>query len=355
MMAPEFYIEKTKVGGDEPLYLIAEAGVNHENEIQTAMEMVRQAAAAGANAIKFQSYKAERLASKYSPAYWDQSKEPSESQYQLFKKFDGFGIEQYTALAEESKKCGITFITTVFDLEFFDELKDMLPVYKVASADITNYPLIKKIAEQGKPVILSTGAATLAEIDNAVRLLKNHGCVDICLMHCVLNYPCMAIDARLRAIGWLKKCFADTVAGYSDHVPPDFSSLQLSVAWMLGARIVEKHFTMDKTLPGNDHYHAMDRNDIQRFKQQHQYIQDLLAIGGNGDLSGQENARKFARRSLVAACNIEKGEKITPERIIAKRPGSGISPEYYDVVINSHALCDIPEDTPLQWEMFLSK
>ena len=162
MKSPYFYIEKRKTGGNEPLYLIAEVGVNHENNLAMAKEMIQKAAEAGADAIKFQSYKAERLASKKSPAYWDQNKEPAESQYQLFKKYDGFGAKEYRELAEDAKKCGITFMTTVFDLVFLDELKELLPIYKIASADITNYPLVRKIAEQGKPVILSAGAATLA-------------------------------------------------------------------------------------------------------------------------------------------------------------------------------------------------
>lgn len=355
MNSPYIYIDKRKIGGSEPLYLIADIGVNHENNLATAKEMIKEAADAGADAIKFQSYKAERLASKQSPAYWDQNKEPAESQYQLFKKYDGFGAEEYRELAEDAKKCGISFMTTVFDLVFLDELKEILPVYKIASADITNYPLIKKIAEQGKPVIMSAGAATLAEIDNALRLLKSNGCSDICLMHCVLNYPCLAVDANLKSISTLKTTFPDIVVGYSDHVPPEYSCLQLSIAWMLGALVVEKHFTLDKNLPGNDHYHAMDPNDIREFKRQHQYVKDLLYGNGVGDFKGQENARKYARRSLVAACDIKKGEKLTPDRMIAKRPGTGISPEYFDIVVNSATTCEIPENTPLQWDMILSK
>ena len=355
MKSPFFYIEKRKIGGNEPLYLIADVGVNHENNLGIAKDMIQKAAEAGADAIKFQSYKAERLASKQSPAYWDQNKEPAESQYQLFKKHDSFGAEEYRHLAEVAKQCGITFMTTVFDLIFLEELKELLPVYKIASADITNYPLIRKIAEQQKPVILSTGAATLAEIDNALTLLRSNGCSHICLMHCVLNYPCLPVDANLKLISTLQTTFPGIVIGYSDHVPPEYSCLGLSIAWMLGARVVEKHFTLDKTLPGNDHYHAMDPEDIRAFRRQHQYVKDLLHGNGLGDFKGQENARKYARRSLVVACDIKKGEKLTSDRIIAKRPGTGISPAYFDIVVNSCTTCEIPEDTPLQWDMILSK
>ena len=348
-----FQIGSRWVGYEEPLYIVAEAGVNHENDMGIALEMIEQAASAGADAIKFQSYKAGRLASRYSPAYWDQSEEPASSQYELFSRYDGFDVADYLVLAKHAAQNGITFLTSAFDERFVDELAGGLPAFKVASADITHYPLLKRIASKGRPVILSTGAATLGEIDNAVRLLRKHGCRDIALLHCVLNYPCPPDQANLRRITRLRQAFPDVVVGYSDHVPPGHSLLQLSVAWMLGARIVEKHFTLDKTLPGNDHYHAMDPNDLREFRHQQAYLEASLGDGKLGYAAAEEAARKFARRSLIASCHISVDQPLSEDMIAVKRPGTGIPPECLEIILGARLLVDIEEDTILQWDMFL--
>lgn len=347
-----FKIGSRWIGEDKPVYVIAEAGVNHENSLETAKIMIRRAAEAKADAIKFQSYKARSLASRYSPAYWDRSKEPAESQYELFCRYDHFDTDDYRELAACASENGITFLTTPFDETFVDDLEEVLPAFKVASADITYHALLKKIASKQKPVILSTGAATLEEIGDAVTVLKSHGCPEIALLHCVLNYPCPPEWANLRAITTLKRTFPDVVVGYSDHVPAEFNLLTLNAAWMLGARIVEKHFTLDKTKPGNDHYHAMDPEDLGRFLEQQAYLEALMGSSSVGNLPNEEDARKFARRSLVAFRGIAAGQSLTRDMIAVKRPGTGISPQEIENLVGRRALVDIEEDTILQWNMF---
>jgi len=351
----KFKIGSKWVGENEPLYLIAEAGVNHENDINTAYKMIEEAAKSGADAIKFQSYKAKSLASKFSPSYWDAKKEKTKSQKELFSKYDKFGVTEYKKLARYAKKCKITFLTTCFDEYFVDQLDSFLPVYKIASADITHYPLLKKIARKRKPIILSTGAANLGEIMKAVSVLKSNGCPNIALLHCVLNYPCQPGKANLLTIPKLKIFFPDLVIGYSDHVAPQYNNLQLNIAWILGARIIEKHFTLNKKLYGNDHYHAMDPKDIVNFRKQQDYLEKLLGSGDNlFDRPSEKDAIVFARRSIVAKNNIKTGSRITPNMLMIKRPGTGIAPKYIDLLIGARTLKDIPQDTILQWDMFIN-
>jgi len=350
-----FQIGSRWVGGDEPLYVIAEAGVNHENDFEMAKQMIKAAAEAGADAIKFQSYKADALASRYSPAYWDRTKEPSGSQRELFARYDRFDPSDYRTLAQYADECNITFLTSCFDERFVDELNDVLPAFKVASADITHFPLLKKIASKGKPVIMSVGAATLGEIDEAIHVLRSYGCPAIALLHCVLNYPCPPEKANLRAITRLRQIFPDAIIGYSDHVPLTHGTLQLNTAWMLGARIVEKHFTLDKNLPGNDHYHAMDPHDLCEFRRQQAYLEKLLGDGNIGYKDSELAARQFARRSLVTARKIRAGEVLTPDIVVVKRPGTGIPPKFLEIILGSRMLVDVEEDTILQWDMFLHR
>jgi N-acetylneuraminate synthase len=204
-------------------------------------------------------------------------------------------------------------------------------------------------------VILSVGAATREEIEEAARFLRHHGCQDLALLHCVLNYPCPPERANLRAIESLKRTFPDAVIGYSDHVPPQPGLLQLQAAWMLGARIIEKHFTLDKSLPGNDHYHAMDPGDLRTFRAQQSTLESLLGKGILGPSPSEEDSRKYARRSLVAARKILAGETLNGRDVAVKRPGTGISPHQLDSLLGVQSLLDIEEDTVLQWNMFLQR
>jgi len=330
-------------------YIIAEIGVNHEGSIEKARELIDLAKEGGADAVKFQTYKAETLASKNSPAYWDLSKESTTSQYELFQKYDKLGEREYELLAEYCRKVGIDFLSTPFDDRAVEFLFPLVPCFKIASADITNFPLLRKIAKRGKPVLLSTGASTLAEIEMAISELEGAGCESLALLHCVLNYPTPYENTHLNMIGGLQKTFPNYLIGYSDHTLPDEVMLILTAAYLKGARIIEKHFTYDKTLPGNDHYHAMDVDDLRRFSANLSLLQKAEGKRHKEPLSSETIARENARRSIVLKKSIEKDEVLTEAFITYKRPAFGISPIYWDEVIGRRTVRKLPEDHILQW------
>lgn len=338
--------------GNRP-YLIAEAGVNYENSIHEALKMIEEAANAGADAIKFQSYKANKIASIYSPSYWDLNKESTTSQHELFEKYDSFNKKEYEILAEKSKECGITFLSTPFDFDFADELIPLMPVVKIASADLTNLPFLKHIAKKGKPMILSVGASNLGEVQQGLDVVLNEGIKDVALLHCVLSYPTAPENANLNIINQLKIIYPELVIGYSDHVPPHFDCIALTTSWLLGARIIEKHFTLDKTKLGNDHYHAMDPDDIRNFRKQCDFVTSILGQSKKEVLPCELDARKQARRSIVASRDLSKGTIITENDFMIKRPGTGISPENIDIILGKKIICDVKYDELFQWEMFM--
>ena len=340
-------------------FLIAEIGVNFydiaekENisDIDAAKLMIDEAKACGVDAVKFQSYKAETLVSRNSPAYWDLSEEPATSQFELFKKFDKFGPDEYRELAQYCKEVGIVFLSTPFDFDSVDYLDEFLDVYKISSSDITNIPFIKYVASKNKPILLSTGASTLKEIKNAVNAIEEVSNANVAIMHCVLSYPTSYEDANLLMIKDLAENFPDYEIGYSDHTKPDENMLVLTAAYNYGATIIEKHFTLDKTLKGNDHYHAMDCQDVIKFKDNIRFISKINGRKNKQPLICESSARREARRSIVASKNIKKGESITMENITFKRPGTGISPVDIDQVIGKQATEDILEDTLISYEM----
>ena len=331
-------------------YVIAEIGVNHGGSISLAKELIDLAAEGGANAAKFQTYKAGKLAAKESPPYWDVSKITTKSQYLLFKKFDAFEPEDYVELKDYCGKKSIDFLSTPFDDDAVDLLAPMQPFFKIASADITNIPLLRKVAEIGKPVILSTGASTIWEIEYAVKELIARGASDVGLLHCMLNYPTDYENAGLAMIPSLKRLFPDRIIGYSDHTYPEPDMLTLTTAVTLGASIIEKHFTHDKTIFGNDHFHSMDMEDLKVFIKN---VHRIKEVTGSVDQSGRDKesaARLNARRSIVLAKDIEKGTKITEQHLTYKRPAFGISPVYWDDVIGMKVLADLKSDHILKWQ-----
>jgi len=329
-------------------YVIAEAGVNHEGSMDTARRLIDEAAAAGAQAVKFQTYKAATLASKDSPAYWDVGKEPTRSQYELFRRHDKFWKGEFEALKRHCDEAGIAFLSTPFDVESAVFLNELMDVYKISSSDITNKPFIEFLCGFGKPVILSTGASRLHEIAEAVEWIEAKG-NPLALLHCVLNYPTEDRNAGLGMIPALHRHFPQHCIGYSDHtLPGDMKVLEIAV--LLGARILEKHFTHDKSLPGNDHYHAMDKDDLRRFWAN---MERALAIVGPLRVSAfasEEPARLHARRSLVTARPVRAGSRITREDLTWKRPAHGISPRHIESVLGMAARVDLEEDTVLQWK-----
>lgn len=324
--------------------------MNHEGSLDQAIRLVDLAKKGGADAAKFQSYKAENLASCDSPSYWDTSKEVTRSQYELFKKYDCFGAYEYEKLAKHCRRVGIDFLSTPFDDSAVEILDPLVSVFKVASADLTNTPLLRKVASKGKPVLLATGASHKPEIDEALKTLRRAGCTQICLLHCILNYPTDNQNAHLRMIEGLRTAYPECVIGYSDHTLPDHSMTSLVAAHLLGAMVLEKHFTHDKTLPGNDHYHAMDVNDLRNLRQQLDRIR--LLIGQKAEkiaIPSEEPARLNARRSIVVRKNLSAGHCIGPEDIICKRPGMGISPLFWDKVLGQKTIRSLQADQPLNW------
>tara|TARA_B110000116_G_C16701242_1_gene519904 strand:- start:70 stop:1125 length:1056 start_codon:yes stop_codon:yes gene_type:complete len=329
-------------------YIIAEVGVNHEGSMKTAKRLVDEAKEGGAHAVKFQSYKAETLASKHSPAYWDTTKEPTESQFELFKKHDSFWKDEMQELKEYCNKVGIEFMSTPFDVESAEFLNDMMDVFKISSSDITNKPFIEYICGFGKPIILSTGASNLEEVQDAVDWIKPFN-VPLALLHCVLNYPTPDKNANLGMIKALRKEFPNNIIGYSDHtLPKDMKVCE--IATLLGSVIIEKHFTHDKTLPGNDHYHAMDKEDLKAFNKNLNTTFEILGSFKIEALVNEEKSRLNARRSLVAANNIPKGKIIEKSDLTFKRPAHGISPKYIDDVVGKEAKIDIMEDDIIRKE-----
>jgi N-acetylneuraminate synthase len=356
-------LKNKNIPGKSGPFIIAEAGVNYydiaEKEKISALEaaklMVREAASAGADAIKFQIYKAEKLASKYSTAYWDITKEKTTSQFELFKKFDKLTDKDYSEIAKCAKKNNIIFMATPFDEAAVDIVDRLSPVFKVASADITNFPLLKKIAIKSKPVFLSVGASTIREIKGAVKIITEEKNNQIVLLHCVLNYPTEYSRAGLFRIKILKKLFPEYIIGYSDHTMPDEKMLVLTSAYLFGAEVIEKHFTLDKSLIGNDHYHAMDPDDLKIFVDNIKFLRQIIGnsnISEKGYLRNEVLAIRHARRSIVAAVAIKTGEKISEDKILIKRPGTGISPEFLDQIIGKKIKKDIKEDQILKWEYF---
>ncbi len=340
-------------------FLIAEIGVNYYDIaaqrgidlLDAAKLMIDEAVNAGLDAVKFQSYKAEKLASVHSRAYWDTNEEPTTSQYELFKKFDLFGFEEYRDLAEYCREKNIFFLSTPFDYDSADFLESIVPAYKISSSDITNIPFIKHIAKKGKPILLSTGASYIEEIKAAVFAIEEEGVEDIVVMHCVLEYPTPYDHANLNMISSLKEEFPDKFIGYSDHTKPDECADVIKTAWLLGAIFIEKHFTLDKSLKGNDHYHSMDIQDARKIKKGIEFIKAIRGSNFKKCLEGEVVSRLNARRSIVADTDIMAGSIITREMIAFKRPGTGISPADVDRVIGRRAKVYIQKDTVLQYDM----
>jgi sialic acid synthase SpsE len=334
-------------------YLIAEAGVNHEGDIELAKRLIEEAKEGGANAIKFQTYKAETIASKHSPAYWDTNKEPIRSQYELFKKYDRFWKTEFEELKKYCDLQDIEFMSTPFDTESAKFLNDLMNVFKISSSDITNKPFIQFISNFKKPVILSTGASELKEIDEAISWIKPNK-NSLALLHCILRYPTEDEEANLGMILDLKKRYPNEIIGYSDHtLPKEMKTME--IATLLGAKIIEKHFTHDKSLPGNDHYHAMDKKDMKLFLSNLEDVRVLLGSFEKYPLKSEKAARENARRSLVASQLLEQGAVIGENDLTFKRPATGISPRELDRVIGAKARRDIEADTILQWKDLIEK
>ena len=349
-------IERCKAG---KFTLIAEIGVNYYDIakklnislMEAARFMVLSARNAGIHAVKFQSYKAETLASKYSPSYWDTTEEPTTSQYELFKKFDVFGEREYKELSVFCEQVGIEFCSTPFDFESADYLDSLMNVYKISSSDLTNLPFIAYMAKKDKPILLSTGASNFDEIKAAVACIRRYNDNDLVLLHCVLEYPTPYEHANLAKIRALKEAFPNVIIGYSDHTKPDVCCDVIKTAYLLGATVIEKHFTTDKTLRGNDHYHAMDAHDAEKILEGIYHLDEIKGQSALCALESEQSARKNARRSIVAVVDIPAGAILTKEMLTFKRPGYGIAPNELADILGRQVKENIARDIVLTKDM----
>lgn len=330
-------------------YIIAEAGVNHECSMKKAYMLIKKAKEGGAHAIKFQTYKADELASKFSPSYWDLKKEKIKNQNQLFKKYDKFDEHHYIKLKKYCDKIGIEFLSTPFDFNSAKFLSKLVKCFKISSSDITNKPFIKYLCKFKKPIILSTGASSISEIKRAIKWIEQEK-VKVAILHCILNYPTKDIDANLRMISSLAYNFPNNIIGYSDHtLPKDMFNLLIST--LLGAKIIEKHFTLNKKLKGNDHYHSMDKKDLIKFNSNLKRLNYIAGhIGQKKILPSEKISRKNARRSIVINKSLNKGIKIKLSDISFKRPGTGIPPYMLAKVVNKKLKKNILKDQLLTFK-----
>ena len=340
-------INGKNIGDDYPCYTIAEAGANHEGEMEKAFQLIDAAKESGVDAIKFQNYTATKLTTKTAPKYWDDGIE-NESQFDVFNKLDKLHDDEWKQIFDYANKKNITCFSTPFDLESVDLLESFnVPAYKIASADITHIPLIKKIASKKKPVFMSTGMASIEEIHDAISAIQDQGNEEIVIMHCITSYPTKSEDANLEMITSLNQEFPDYVVGYSDH------TLGIDVAvfsTFYGSKCIEKHFTHDKNLStSRDHRLSLDSNDFKELIKKLKLCEISCGSGIREHFFAEDDAVKYARRSIVSAKKILKGTKITEDLLEIKRPGTGIKPKFLNEIIGKSASKDIDDDVPITW------
>lgn len=344
---------------ENKMVLIAEIGVNHFDiakmynisNIEAAKLMIDKAKISGAHAVKFQSYKAGNLASKFAHSYWDTNEEKTRNQFELFSKYDSFDSKDYELLSNYCKETDIEFMSTPFDFDAADYLDDLVSVFKISSSDLTNIPFITYVAKKQKPIIISVGASNLDEIIEAVNSIRKYNNQFLTILHCVLEYPTPLDNVNLGRISLLKKHFNDVIVGYSDHSKPDKDYTALSGAYLLGARVIEKHFTLEKKIPGNDHYHSMDPSDVVNIIAKFESLDRLLGHNDLNYVESEENARQNARRSCVLKTDVRKGEVLTTSIVDFKRPGYGISPSSLEMYIGKKFNADFIADTIITKEM----
>jgi len=331
------------VGPGRPVFIIAEAGSNHNRDLNQARKLIDIAAEAGADAVKFQTYSADALYSRYTPVFPGESEQP----YDVVKRVE-LPREWQPELAEYAREQGLLFLSTPFDYQAVDELNALgMPAFKWASSEINDLPLLSYVASKGKPVIISTGMANLADVQEAVDAVRGAGNHDIILLHCVALYPTPVEQVNLRSMQTLRSAFG-LPTGYSDHTL-GFSAVIAAVA--MGACVIEKHFTLNRGLEGPDHKFALEPLEL---KEMVRAIRDTEAMLGHPEKRpspGEEAKLPLSHRSIIAAVDIAQGTVIERDMLVTKRPGLGIPPKFIDVVVGRRAVAAITKDTPLQWEM----
>jgi len=333
------------IGEGEPCFIVAEAGVNHNGKINLAKKLIDVAKDAGVDAVKFQKFKAENVVTRKAPKakYQQETTDTKESQFDMIKRLE-LSVGIFEQLALRAHKRGIIFLSTPFDNESVDILDVLgVPAFKIASGEITNLPLIRYIAKRGKPVILSTGMSSLGEVSEALQVIQGEGVKDIVLLHCVTAYPAKVEDVNLKAMETLRHAFRLPV-GLSDHT----LGINIPVAAVaLGACLIEKHFTLDKSLPGPDHQASLEPEELKQMTKAIREVEKAMGDGNKIPKEEERQIRKVARRSIVATVNIPKGTIITEAMLAAKRPATGLEPKYMNKVIGAVARRRIQQDEPI--------
>jgi N-acetylneuraminate synthase len=341
-----------KILGEHP-YTIAEAGVNHEGSLERAKDLIIKASLAGASAIKFQTYTADELVCKKTPKFWEHDGDKDKDQHDAYTALGNEPRWWYPELMKCCEENNIEFLTTCFSIETADYFNELgMKAFKVASSDMSTLPYLEHIAKYGKPILLSTGAATMEEIHEAVDTIRGVGNNQIVLLHCTLCYPTMYKDhdihyedANLNLIATLKKEFPDLVIGISDHTQTPFSSV---IAYALGADVIEKHYTVDKTLlKSADHWFSVDPQELKMIVDGCKYVEILRGESEKKVFDCEKETRLYDKRSIVSKVEIKKGEIITEEMITYKRPGTGLYPKFKNLVVGQKALRDIESDRPI--------
>ena len=341
-------ISNRTIGEHEPCFIIAEAGVNHNGDINLAKKLVDVARDASADAVKFQTFTTERVMTRDAekPEYQKRTTPPEESQFDMIKKLELSG-EDFEDLFAHARGKSILFLSTPYDKESVDFLVKLgVSALKISSADITNHPLLAHIAVKNLPIILSTGMSTLDEVKEAVEVITGTGNEQLILLHCNFNYPARIEDINLRAMNTLKQAFGFPV-GYSDHT----MGIEVSLAAVaLGAVVIEKHFTLDRSLPGPDHSASLEPAELKDMVAKIRNIERALGSAVKRPAGEEIPNRKISRRSIVAATDIPRGVVITSEMVDAKRPGTGISPKYVTDLVGRKATGDIKKDELITWD-----
>lgn len=325
--------------------IIAEAGVNHNGSMELAKQLVDAAVEAGVDIVKFQTFKAEKLVSKTAKQAEYQRKNiggGDDSQYQMLKKLE-LSTQDHEELIAYCQSKGIRFWSTAFDFESMDYLHSLgLGLWKIPSGEITNYPFLRKIASYGEDIIMSTGMCEEKDISNALDVLFKYGISkeQITLLHCNTQYPTPYQDVNLKAMQSIRNKFGIQI-GYSDHT----QGIEVPVAAVaLGAQVIEKHFTIDRTLPGPDHKASLEPHELKAMVTAIRHIEQALGDGVKKVSDSERSNISVARKSIVAACPISKGELLTEENLTVKRPGTGLSPMRWEEVIGTLAIKDYEEE-----------
>jgi N,N'-diacetyllegionaminate synthase len=338
------------IGNDEPAFIIAEAGVNHNGQVSLAFELIEAAANAGADAVKFQTFIAEELATAASQKadYQKQSTKDSESQLEMIRRLE-LSFADFEKLKNRCDELSITFLSTPFDFQSVDFLTTLgVPAFKISSGDLTNHPLLDLVGRKDRPVILSTGMSDLEEVREAVEVVKSTGNDQVALMQCVTNYPANAADVNLRAMSTMSKAF-EVPVGYSDH------TLGIEVALAataLGACMIEKHFTIDRQLAGPDHRASLEPKELQAMVAGIRKVEAALGDGIKAPAKTETANALVARRSIVANRDIPAGSTLSRDAITFKRPGTGLPPKMLQQVVGHTARVDVKAGELLRLDMF---